>query len=461
MAEVKFCYRHPTYLAKRKCYHCDRPICPRCQLKLDHHLFCSDSCHQTHSKTHLLNSKSVYKRYAFYATLVVLVGGFIYFALLADAFYNGGDENIRSDLAGIAPSLPVNTDERPVEAVTITRPVNGMKSASQTVQVEGSAPQNAIVAIYLNGTLIDSTVARNGNYRFPQVLLTKHANVIQTRFYGDNGASDSSTAIMVFYQESIRSADDHSAFFQNSSDNISRGNIHRKELVMTFDGGSEANSCSSILRSLSSAKLRATVFLTGEFIEKYPDFTREIAANHEVGNHTYSHAHLTTYAENMQQKTASSMTREELQNQLRKTEEIFHHVTGKHMAPVWRAPYGEHNVEIRKWAAELGYVHVAWTANSKTRQNMDSLDWVPNSSFPGYFPALLIKDRLLSFGQNEPEQANGAVVLMHLGSQRDESDRLDKWLPDIIRTLRQRGYEFITASQLIDRQDLLPAVVAP
>jgi DNA-binding winged helix-turn-helix (wHTH) protein len=50
---------------------------------------------------------------------------------------------------------------------------------------------------------------------------------------------------------------------------------------------------------------------------------------------------------------------------------------------------------------------------------------------------------------------------MHLGSQRDPGDRLDKWLPEIIETFRQRGYKFITASELIDHRDLLPNVVAP
>jgi peptidoglycan-N-acetylglucosamine deacetylase len=202
------------------------------------------------------------------------------------------------------------------------------------------------------------------------------------------------------------------------------------------------------------------VFLTGEFIKKYPDLTQEIARKHEVGNHTYDHVHL-THAENPPQRTARSITREELQNELRKTEEVFQHVTRKRMAPLWRAPYGEQNPHIRKWAAELGYVHVAWTSNSGKRQNMDSLDWVPNGSFPGYFPARLIKDRLLSFGQNETEQANGAIILMHLGTQRDPGDRLDKWLPEIIETFRQRDYKFITASEMIDHYELSQDVVAP
>ena len=75
-----------------------------------------------------------------------------------------------------------------------------MKSPSQFLQVEGKAPQNAVVAVYLNGTLIESTVARGAVYRFSKVMLTKHANVIQTRYYSDDGSSNFSPAIMVLFQ---------------------------------------------------------------------------------------------------------------------------------------------------------------------------------------------------------------------------------------------------------------------
>ncbi|MCI0416955.1 polysaccharide deacetylase family protein [bacterium] len=370
-----------------------------------------------------------------YATLILLLSGFVYFALLADAFYSGGDLQVKPNLTQIAPSLPVDMQEKPTEEIMISRPLNGTKCLSQTIQVEGRAPSNSVVAIYLNGTLIDNTVAREGHYRFAQVPLTKHANVLQTRFYANNGSSDSSSAIMIFNQDSKRAPAENSPFFQNSSDNISRGNLDRRELVMTFEGGSEANSCAAILKTLEETKIHSTVFLTGEFIEKYPDFTRELAQKHEAG---------------IQVTAPTSINRGELQNQLRKTEEIFHAVTGKRMARLWRAPSGEHNVEFRKWAAELGFVHVAWTANAATNQNMDGLDWVTNADFPGYFPALLIKDRLVSFGQNEVEQANGAIIRMQLGSKRASGDLLDQWLPEIIKTFRQRGYRFVTASELID-----------
>lgn len=460
MSEPRFCYRHTTRIARRKCFLCERPLCPQCQLKLDHHLFCSELCHKNFLTRSVAKAHRPYTRYAMYAASLVLFVGLVYFALFADAFYSTDEKTEKAGLAQMTPSLPVSVEkeEVPPESILITRPLNGMKSPSQTIQVEGKAPPNSVVAMYLNGALMESTVARDAEFRFSNVLLTKHANVIQTRYYSTQGSSNFSPAIMVFFQDAIPSQAGDFKFFQNSPDNISRGNLSRKEIVLTFDGGSDADSCQAILETLKQYHVHSTIFLTGQFMKTYPELTRRIAVEHEVGNHTFSHEHLTTYAEDSRQDTAASMTREALQDQLRKTEELFHDTTGKRMSALWRAPFGEHNLEIRKWAAEIGYTHVAWTSDPKTRQNMDSLDWVPDASAPGYFPAMIIKDRLLSFGQNEPEQANGAILLMHLGSQRKPGDRLAAYLSEIIKTFRQRGYEFITASALIDHQDLLPVV---
>jgi peptidoglycan/xylan/chitin deacetylase (PgdA/CDA1 family) len=376
-----------------------------------------------------------FKRYSVYATLLVMLGAFIYFALLADAFYSAGDVQVRPTIAQLSPSLPVDIREKDEERINITRPINGINSREQRVEVEGRAPHNSVVALYVNGALTENSVARNGYYHFSKVQLTKHANVLQTRFYAKNGFSDSSSAILVFYQKRIVSAEDQANYFRNSSDNLSRGNLNKKQIVMTFNGTLKSDSCETILKALDDAKVQTTMFLSAEFLGRYPGLSKKIAERQEVGPYVLS---------------ASSHN--ELHSELYKTEREFQQLTGKRLSKLWRGPFTASNLELRKWAAELGYVHVAWTNDSQTRQNMDSMDTIPNADSPEYFPALLIKDRLLSFGQNEPQQANGAIVMMNLGSDRESGDRLAPWLPEIIMTLQRRGYQFVTAGQILKSQ---------
>src|SRR5262245_38618111 len=127
MREPKFCFKHPTRIAKRKCFVCARPLCPECQIKREHHLFCTDLCHKTYLGNLSARTPKPYARYALYATGIVLIGGLIYFALLADAFYSGGDQRPQPAFKKIAPSLPVDLNPPPPrQAITISRPLNGM-----------------------------------------------------------------------------------------------------------------------------------------------------------------------------------------------------------------------------------------------------------------------------------------------------------------------------------------------
>ena len=47
---------------------------------------------------------------------------------------------------------------------------------------------------------------------------------------------------------------------------------------MSFDAGSSDNGAVQILDALSSRGIHTTIFLTGEFIRRYPDIVRRIGA---------------------------------------------------------------------------------------------------------------------------------------------------------------------------------------
>jgi len=68
-----------------------------------------------------------------------------------------------------------------------------------------------------------------------------------------------------------------------------------KKIVLSFDAGSTDRGAAEILDALRGRGIRTTVFLTGQFIRRYPELARQIASDgHEVGNHTFDHPHLTT-----------------------------------------------------------------------------------------------------------------------------------------------------------------------
>ena len=234
------------------------------------------------------------------------------------------------------------------------------------------------------------------------------------------------------------------------ADDITRGDLTVREVAFTFDGGDEANVAGEILDILWARRIQTTIFLTGQFIRVYPALVRRMVdEGHEVGNHTDAHPHLTTYEKNHRQQTLPNVTREFLVGQLRRAEESFRRLTGRAMAPYWRAPYGEHNAEIRAWAAEAGYRHISWTRGAGTAEDLDTRDWVADRSSRIYRSREEIATRILEFGRGRPEGLNGGVVLMHLASHR-KTDRPHEGLPQLLRTLQGQGYRIVTVSELLD-----------
>lgn len=233
-----------------------------------------------------------------------------------------------------------------------------------------------------------------------------------------------------------------------SAASLERGNSSANVIALTFDGGWKCEATAPILDTLAKHKVRATFFITGEYIKRYPDLVRRIVAEgHEVGNHTYSHPHLTNWNRNRNMHSKSGVTREFLQDELNRTHILFNRVTGKRFAPYWRAPYGEQNVQIRRWAAELGYLHVGWTRGGGSR-SLDTLDWVGNPGSRLYRSADSIARRVVNFDRGVPGGASGAIILMHLGSSRSHDYPHEK-LGWIIEAMRRKGYEFVAIGGML------------
>jgi peptidoglycan/xylan/chitin deacetylase (PgdA/CDA1 family) len=212
-------------------------------------------------------------------------------------------------------------------------------------------------------------------------------------------------------------------------------------LALTFDGGSAANGADSIIKILETKNIKSTFFLTGSFIRKFPRIVNKlILNNHELANHTYSHPHLTTYLKNGNHTVLEHVDRPFVYAQLYKTDSLLYAGFGQHFKPFWRAPFGEYNQEILKWAAEKGYKHVGWSSGCDTR------DWVSDPESVLYRTADEIYDYIINLESRG--KLRGAVILMHLHSDRFD-DMPYKILPKLIDTLRSREYRIVTISELI------------
>lgn len=219
--------------------------------------------------------------------------------------------------------------------------------------------------------------------------------------------------------------------------------------ALTFDGDQEAHGTAELLALLRRRGVHATLFVTGRFAELHPLLLKQAAEDgHEIGNHTYSHPHLTTWAENHRHDTRPDVTRAVLQHELRRAAAAIEKAIGRPPAPLWRAPFGEHNGAIRAWAAELGLVHVDWTRGCGDA--LDALDWVEDPSSRRYMGPEAMARRLFHLESQCGVPLDGSIVLMHLGSSRPDPPLLEA-IPIFLDETDRRDLEPVPVSELLRR----------
>ena len=184
-----------------------------------------------------------------------------------------------------------------------------------------------------------------------------------------------------------------------------------KVISVTFDASWGGDKTMAILDLLDEYDAKATFFLVGIWVDKYPELVKEIAARgHEIGNHSDSHAHFTQIGE--------SQIRQELDACSDKIEAL----TGTRPT-LFRPPYGDYDNKVVTVTRAEGYECVQWS--------IDSLDWKNRGVSD------LVK-RATTNGQK------GDIILFH-----NDSQYIVDALPQVLAYYKQQGFTMIPAGEIL------------
>jgi len=184
-----------------------------------------------------------------------------------------------------------------------------------------------------------------------------------------------------------------------------------KKVAFSFDACWGASYTPTLLEILQENNIKTTFFLTGFWVEKYPEMVKKIAeGGHEIGNHTYSHPHL------------NSLSEEEIKTELEKVGNMIFELTGQ-KPYLFRPPYGEYSNKVITTAQKCNYQTIQWS--------IDSLDWKELGKEP--------------MVQRVTENLHpGAIILFH-----NNGTFTAEALPEIINFVKGEGYEIIPISELL------------
>lgn len=190
-----------------------------------------------------------------------------------------------------------------------------------------------------------------------------------------------------------------------------------KKVGLSFDAAWGNEDTPRILEILKKHDVHVTFFMTGGWVEAYPEDVKAIlAAGHDLGNHSENH------------KDMTQLSDDECKKELLEVHNRVKELTGVEM-DLFRPPYGAYDNHVINIADDCGYLTVQWSC--------DSLDWKDYGT-----------DSIIKTVCEHKNMDNGAIILMHNGAKYT-ADALES----VITGLKEKGYEIVPISELVLREN--------
>ena len=207
-------------------------------------------------------------------------------------------------------------------------------------------------------------------------------------------------------------------------DTVYRVKTAEKKVAITFDDGPSPEWTPKILDELKKAGIKATFFMIGHHVQKYPDIARRVAREgHQIGNHSYAHSVMFYY------------TPDELEEDIKYSEFVIKEVTGQ-TTKCFRPPKALITSREKEKIKAMGYEVVLWSLNSK--------DWVTFDD--KYIVRYILRN-----------VRNGDIILFHDSGgvfKAEGGNRCEtvSTIPLLAEKLKERGFNCVTVDELLSRK---------
>jgi len=222
---------------------------------------------------------------------------------------------------------------------------------------------------------------------------------------------------------------------------IIRGDVSTKKLALVFTGDERGESTTHILDVLKNRNVKAAFFVTGNFLRQ-PALRmlrqRAVAEGHYLGPHSDSHPLYCAWED----RDKSLVTQKIFAADLRKNIAGLRALGAlQGEEPVlFIPPYEWYNRDQVEWSRALGVTLINFTPGSGSNR-----DYAPEGD-PHFVPSHTIYGDILAYEEKDPHGLNGFILLLHLGSGRQ--DPFQPLLGPLCDELAKRGYGFVRVDEL-------------
>lgn len=231
--------------------------------------------------------------------------------------------------------------------------------------------------------------------------------------------------------------------FSYSYGGIIRGDSVQKNIALVFTGDEYADGGEFIAQTLEQQKIKASFFLTGKFFRdpKRWSIIRQLKNDgHYLGPHSDDHLLYCDWNDRKKLLISKNEFMADLQNNYGQMT-MFN--IERENASYFLPPYEWYNDSISSWTKQMESQLINYTPG--TLSNAD----YTTPEMKNYRSTEKIYTSIINYEKNQPSGLNGFILLLHIGTDPKRTDKFYKRLPDLLKYLTAKGYQFQTVGQLL------------
>jgi len=226
---------------------------------------------------------------------------------------------------------------------------------------------------------------------------------------------------------------------------IIRADCSEKKIAIIFTGGNFGDGGQIIRKTLKNNKIPASFFFTGDFYRnpKFKSIIRGLDKDgHYLGPHSDKHLLYCDWSKRDSLLVTKDQFVEDLLANYSEMERLGIKSTQKRF---FIPPYEWYNDSMAAWSNELGITLINFTPG--TLSNTDYT--IP--SMRNYQSTEAIYNSIINYERKCPDGLNGFLLLIHIGTDPERTDKFYYRLDELIGHLRHKGYSFVRIDDLLSK----------
>lgn len=261
--------------------------------------------------------------------------------------------------------------------------------------------------------------------------------------YSTNEPTMDGTASLIYLLAAKEAEADHTNNFTYSHGGIIRGDSSKKEIALVFSADEFGDGLPSIIKTLDKQNVRGSFFFTGRFYrnKQFQPYVQQLNKN---GNYLGPHSDAHLLYNDWNNRDSLLVTREQFVKDMQKALSTMQQQNiAVHHPQYFIPPYEWWNDSIATWSKALDLELFCFTPGIRTNadytypemNSYKSSDWIMQS----------LKEQQ----QKNVNAFNGAVILIHAGTDARRKDKLYDKLDELIEWLKTEGYSFKRIDELL------------